>query len=529
MEEIITAEGPVIIEPPRNKRRLWWIPVCIVLVLAIAAVAAYFLTADLRAYNDACQLQEQGYYQEAAAVFEALGDYRDAEARATDCRYEYAEKLFRSEEFDAAIAIYETLGDYEDSEKRILKASYTLGLWAMEDGELDAAIDCFTRAGDGYKDARGLRLQATYERGHQLFMERKAEEAQPYFDRLLEEAPEYYIPHFEEAQEAIAYLKAMEEPKESFTVAARVISPFYQNMNYWNLAVQQSLGYQFADIEYDEEKQTVTITPDYYPGQRIVWAWQSGDFSGLSEKEQQTFDAAMALVERGRQATDDEMELELWLHDWLCDNVVYDSPYAYVYPEDYVGLDELTCVGAILNGKANCQGYADAFYLLGTLAGMEVHKVFGEVEEGGHCWNAVRLDGWLYTVDVTFNDSYCGADDEQTYIWYNNALDMNHYNVFGGVSQFEKMTFLQDESKTYYAMQDLIFEDLDDAVLQLLKRLKKNGKGIDTALVKETGLDEDDFYDAVSRNLGKAGLHSARWWVAFEVYKEATYITVSWQ
>ena len=522
MEEI-----PVVVIQPKKKRRLWWIPVCLAAALVTVAVA-WFLTADKRTYEEALVLQEQGAYLEAAAIYEQLEDYEDAPYRAAASRYAYAEDLRRQRNFADALAVYETLGDHAQSSERVRECCYKLGEAAREAGELDSAIDYFTRAGDDYLDAKDLRLQSVYDRGHELFFARKEEEAQAYFDRLLEEAPEYYIPHFAEAPEAIDYMKSITEPIESVTVVVRSIAPFYKNMTYWNAAVQQSLGYQFGDVTFDEKAQSITLVPDYYPGQDIVRAWQSGDFSGLSQREQETFDTAMALVEQGRSETADLMELELWLHDWICTHVEYDSPYTYVNPEDYVGLDELTCVGAILDGKANCQGYTDAFYLLGTLAGLEVHKVFGTASEG-HCWNAVRLDGWLYTVDVTFNDTSCPEPDQRTYVWYNNALDMNQYTVFGGVSQFEKMVFLQDASKTYYAMHDLIFDDLDDAAQALLGRYRKNGRGMDYALVNETGLDSDDFYDAVSDNMYAAGVYSAQWWVVLETYKEATYITVHWE
>ena len=63
----------------------------------------------------------------------------------------------------------------------------------------------------------------------------------------------------------------------------------------------------------------------------------------------------------------------------------------------------------------------------------------------------------------------------------------------------------------------------------LLKRYRQNGSGMDYALVKETGIDDDDFYDAVVANMGAAGVYNVQWWMVPESYKEATYITVCWQ
>ena len=518
MEEMIQA-------PRTKKKKLWLIPVCLVLLAAVAAIAAYFATEDSRQYEAAQALYDQAAYVEAAQAYEALGSYQDAPQRAKRAWYLQANILREEGNYPQALEIYTELADYENSAQYVSECSYQLGLAAQKAGELDEAIDWFAKATDDYNDARDLRLQAVYERGHELYFGRNSEEADPYFAILQQEAPEYYIPHFLDPRDAIAYLKAIKEPIASATVAVRNMSPFYENMAYWNAAVQQSLGYQFATVEYDEKAGTVTLEPDYYPGQKILWAWQAGDLSELSPRQQRTCEAALELVEQAKDETESTEELELWLHDWICTHVEYDSPYTYVYPEDYVGLEELTCIGAILDGKANCQGYTDAFYLLCNLAGIETHKVFGSAGEG-HCWNAVRLDGWLYTVDVTFNDSYFEDPNERNYIWYNNALDMNQYTVWGGVSQFEKMVFLEDLSKTYYAQKDLVFQDLDSAVRKLLKLFKSGGAGIYYAVVDGTGFDSDDFYDAVEDNFESSGLTSVQWMEVTEHYKEDSYIAV---
>ena len=510
--------------PQTKKKKLWWIPLGCVLIAA-AAVAAIFLTQDLRQYKKAQELYAREAYPEAAQLYESLVGYRDSVQQANHTWYQWAGILREEGKYIEALEVYEPLGDYLNTQEHIRECAYQLGHAALDSQQLDEAISWFARATDGYKDAEDLRLKTVYQRGHELFFDRKTEEAQPYFDLLKEAESQYYIPHFLDPQEGIAYLKALQEPVESVTVAVRNMSPFYEKMNYWNAAVQQSLGYQFATVTYDKEAGTVTLEPDYYPGQRILWAWQAGDLSSLTDAEKQTCEAALAIVEQGRSETGDIMELELWLHDWICTNVEYDSPHTYVYPEDYVGLRELTCIGAILDGKANCQGYTDAFYLLGSLAGLDVCKVFGTAGEG-HCWNAVRLDGWLYTVDVTFNDSHCEEPEDCTYIWYNNAMDMNQYTVWGGVSQFEKMAILEDLSKTYYADNDLICEDLNSAARKLLKLYKADGKGLYYVVVDGTGYGSDDLYDAISKNMRSAGVNSLQWSEMQVQYKEDTYITI---
>lgn len=426
-------------------------------------------------------------------------------------------------QYEQAMAVYQTL---DGCEEKVRQCCYQLGLQALEAKDLEQAAAWLGQAGD-YSDAATLYLETVYKHGHDLFMHSRYDEAQACFD-LLADYPEYHIPHFAEPEEAIEYLKTLKEPLDEITVVVQGMHPYYEKPVLWNVAVQQGMGYQFCEVTYDKENRAMTLKPSYYPGQRIVWAWESGDFSDLTEEEQQTYEKAMELVEQAKAETEDAYELELWLHDWICDNVVYDSPHTYVNPEDFVGLDELTCVGALLNGTVNCQGYTDAFYLLGTLAGLEVHKVFGTNGEEGHCWNAVRLDGRLYTVDVTFNDTYWQESGEKTYIWFNNALDINQYTVNGGVSQFDGMMILNNLSQTYYTRNDAVFQELDDAVYQLLLRYKKNGKGMDYAVVDTPDVTDDDFYDAVEDNMQKAGLYTIQWQVGLVTYKEDTYITICW-
>ena len=112
-------ERPVVILlPEKKKRKLWWVPLCVA-VLLLLAVAGWFLTADMRAYQEALALEMQGAYLEAAAVFEELGDYEDAPERLLSSRYAHAEKLRKGRSYADALAIYEALGNYEKSEDRL--------------------------------------------------------------------------------------------------------------------------------------------------------------------------------------------------------------------------------------------------------------------------------------------------------------------------------------------------------------------------------------------------------------------------
>lgn len=95
------------------------------------------------------------------------------------------------------------------------------------------------------------------------------------------------------------------------------------------------------------------------------------------------------------------------IHDWLCDNVEYDSG-------DDSDLRR-TAYDAIVNGTAVCQGYSNALYRLLLEAGVDNRIIFGEgVEDSGarmaHTWNIVGLYGKYYYVDVTWDDTTGSRD-----------------------------------------------------------------------------------------------------------------------
>lgn len=58
----------------------------------------------------------------------------------------------------------------------------------------------------------------------------------------------------------------------------------------------------------------------------------------------------------------------------------------------------------LFEGKGVCQGYALLAYKMLDELGVENLYVTGEVADGGHAWNLVKLDGSWYHLDTTWND-----------------------------------------------------------------------------------------------------------------------------
>ena len=92
----------------------------------------------------------------------------------------------------------------------------------------------------------------------------------------------------------------------------------------------------------------------------------------------------------------------------LSEHVVYDDRPANCF----------TAFGALVCGKAVCEGYAGAFYLLCREADLWCAYRNGQPRGEGHAWNMVKLESGIYNVDVT----WCDVTDAYRSRWYDNFM-----------------------------------------------------------------------------------------------------------
>ena len=85
------------------------------------------------------------------------------------------------------------------------------------------------------------------------------------------------------------------------------------------------------------------------------------------------------------------------IYGWVCRNV----RYVHTAPGQK-GYERLvSAVGALLDGQANCQGFADVLYLLCGLCGIACEYRCGRGERQLHVWNAVRVNGEWQEADAS--------------------------------------------------------------------------------------------------------------------------------
>ena len=155
----------------------------------------------------------------------------------------------------------------------------------------------------------------------------------------------------------------------------------------------------------------------------------------------QKYDSAADKLIAGITSEMPEFERELILHDRLADHIAYED-----------GDRVHDAYGALINGKAVCEGYTKAFQYLLQKVGIQSFLATGKGNGDLHAWNIVRIDGKYYNVDLTWDDqksdiiyTYFNITDEEIkslshildkesedFAPVCTSTDANYFAVYGG-------------------------------------------------------------------------------------------------
>lgn len=228
----------------------------------------------------------------------------------------------------------------------------------------------------------------------------------------------------------------------------------------------------------DSSPNVIHVAVIQFPGDRIVAAHKSGDTSALTEDEERALKKAEGIVENFRKKADNDIELELAIHDWMLKNISvnYDSAN-FDDPED--APRHVSVLGALLNGSASSQGYVDCFYTLASIAGLQVSRMSVEKNNGGyHMVNTICLDGAWYVVDVTYDDSLSFTDgtNPATYRLFNAGKDQCVEYTWATTMEYHPIA-AESDSHYYYNLPETIsghgyeknFKYISDAAKSIVK------------------------------------------------------------
>ena len=230
------------------------------------------------------------------------------------------------------------------------------------------------------------------------------------YESLSEAEQEYYaqlctaVEKFED--EAIFTFKTPEERQEimeTFWCGALMAG----GMPEGGRLLARDVMYEQAQYFWVDSNSMTYAVQDYPDDDRYLLV---AKFSYLMDKEtameeQERFENRVEEIVSQARAAGDTFDQIRYVHDYLCEHIVYDHELAQ--SED---LDSplITAYGALMEGKTICSGYAMAFSLLLRELGYEVGVEFNNYGKlslfDGHVWNYAKLDGEYYYFDVTWDD-----------------------------------------------------------------------------------------------------------------------------
>lgn len=165
------------------------------------------------------------------------------------------------------------------------------------------------------------------------------------------------------------------------------------------------------------------------------------------------------------------------INDTLCDMVTYpEQQGTFSDGSPWYGPMAHQPTGALLNGSAVCEGYAEAFKLICDREGIPCITVLGTGNGGAHKWNYVKMDDnkW-YMMDVTWNDQV----SHTYYNWFNTGSTFDGGDHVNGGQMYSGTDFVLQyptlEAENY--MLGVLMVDAPDLAFSNTKNVLYVGKG----------------------------------------------------
>lgn len=150
----------------------------------------------------------------------------------------------------------------------------------------------------------------------------------------------------------------------------------------------------------------IQVAKDMYDNTDIIWAYETGDSSLVSDpKKQKILEHCKKVIHEEIRETMSDAEKEIAIHNYMVSWMNYDKKA--LGREDEMSKDADNPYGALINKTAICTGYTTSFQLFMDLLDIPCISVEGKSftgTEGEHAWNMVNLEGDWYYVDVTWDD-----------------------------------------------------------------------------------------------------------------------------
>lgn len=207
------------------------------------------------------------------------------------------------------------------------------------------------------------------------------------------------------------------------------------------------------DMAYDLRFRCDDETGDVYKV-NFTYSSDGDDYEDMLLRCQDRIEQILAGTE---EMTD--WEIEKHIFDDLAMDIIYDIDAAHSW----------NACGALVDGKAKCDGIAAAMKWCLEEAGIQALCILGDPKEGdvGHAWNIVRLDEKYYNLDLTASvrhaeDTGTEFENEILYFQYNvsDLWTTKDYIVNSAFTDLVEKPVCSLDGSSYYAKQDrYIYEE----------------------------------------------------------------------
>ena len=177
-----------------------------------------------------------------------------------------------------------------------------------------------------------------------------------------------------------------------------------------------------------------------------------------------------------------DYQKELILHDYLVKNCHYSEN-----TEQGAESDIYRSYGALVNGDAVCNGYAEALQLLFNCVGVESQFVVGTADGVDHAWNLVKIGDKWYHLDATWDDPLPDSGDKILHPYFNVSDDVISDNHIWNKDDYP-MAYSMDYN--YYKYYNKYFTKFDDYKKAAYAEIVQHGNNHYEAVIEN--YDEND-------------------------------------
>lgn len=199
----------------------------------------------------------------------------------------------------------------------------------------------------------------------------------------------------------------------------------------------------------DTDISTITYTFDYNPNFKIAKAVETPSlFNKLTLEQKEAFDILYASTKELVSNLTTDYEKEVAIHNFITNNFQYGPLDMNNVPQRAHSI-----TGFVFDGQGICEAYANTFYVMGKMAGLDVSIITGTANNVSHMWNLINLDGEYYHVDVTNDDPTPDVPGRERYTYFNVSDDIISKTHSWERSEFPSCT---SDKYNYYTLNNYI-------------------------------------------------------------------------